>query len=88
MIIPQIQISACVPAPCRAELAALKAGAERTRRAALKQVPVVGATACALMQPWAASAGPFTFVVLDECSQMTEPLSLLPLLRAKARCVA
>lgn len=28
----------------------------------------------------------FTVVVLDECSQMTEPLCLVPLLRAKARC--
>ena len=29
--------------------------------------------------------GRFTFVVLDECSQMTEPLSLAPLLLAQAR---
>ncbi len=32
-------------------------------------------------------AGVFPIVVLDECSQMTEPSSVFALLRAKARCV-
>ncbi|GLI60456.1 hypothetical protein VaNZ11_002613, partial [Volvox africanus] len=70
-----------------AELTALAAGAEAQRRKALRTCPVVGATICSLLQPAAEDGcgGTFTVVVLDECSQMTEPLCLVPLLRAKAR---
>ncbi|KAG2493974.1 hypothetical protein HYH03_007901 [Edaphochlamys debaryana] len=71
----------------QAELVALAAGAERQRRRALRTVPVVGATVCSLLQPGLEDAcgGGFTVVVLDEASQMTEPLCLVPLLRARAR---
>ncbi|KAG2430776.1 hypothetical protein HYH02_013615 [Chlamydomonas schloesseri] len=70
-----------------AELAALAAGAEKLRRRALRTCPVVGATICSLLQPSSEDhmGGGFTVVVLDECSQMTEPLCLVPLLRARAR---
>eukprot|EP00198_Chlamydomonas_reinhardtii_P000886 XP_001690221.1 RNA helicase [Chlamydomonas reinhardtii] len=70
-----------------AELAALAAGAEKQRRRALRTCPVVGATICSLLQPSSEDhmGSGFTVVVLDECSQMTEPLCLVPLLRAKAR---
>lgn len=72
---------------CRHELAALAAGAERQRRKALRTCPVVGATVCALLQQALpeGEGGTFTVVVLDECSQMTEPLSIVPLLRARAK---
>ncbi len=46
---------------------------------------MVGATACTLLQSSLLEGCSFAVVVLDECSQMTEPLSLVPLLRAKAR---
>ncbi|GLC60082.1 hypothetical protein PLESTB_001571200 [Pleodorina starrii] len=71
----------------QAELSALAAGAEKQRRKALHTCPVVGATVCSLLQPSAEDGcgGTFTVVVLDECSQMTEPLCLVPLLRARAR---
>jgi hypothetical protein len=74
----------------RAELASLQAGADRRRRRLLSTCPVVGTTCAALLQGedmWG-SAGVFDVLLLDECSQMTEPTSLTPLLRARARCVA
>lgn len=62
----------------------VKAGAEKARKKKLKTAAVVGVTCC--------SAGGqlldgqrFDIVVLDECSQMVEPLSLIPLLRAGCR---
>ena len=62
----------------------VKAGAEKARKKKLKTAAVVGVTCC--------SAGGqlldgqrFDIVVLDECSQMVEPLSLIPLLRASCR---
>ncbi len=70
----------------RSEIEALQKGAERQRRQQLQTIPVVGATCCALLRPLMSGLR-FAFVVLDECSQMTEPLSLVPLMRAGARCV-
>ena len=56
----------------------VKAGAEKARKKKLKTAAVVGMTCC--------SAGGqlldgqcFDIVVLDECSQIVEPLSLIPL---------
>lgn len=60
------------------------AGADRQRKRLLKTVPVVGVTCCS--STLAALDGQrFDVLVLDECSQMVEPLSAVPLLRAQAR---
>ncbi|GAX81726.1 hypothetical protein CEUSTIGMA_g9154.t1 [Chlamydomonas eustigma] len=68
------------------EISALQKGAERQRRKLLCTVPVVGATCCSLMQTslMMDGASQFTLVVLDEASQLLEPLSLVPILRSGA----
>ncbi len=70
--------------PRRAEIDAIQKGAERQRRKLLHTIPVVGATCCALLRP-VLEGSAFTLVVLDECSQLVEPLSLVPIIRARAR---
>lgn len=62
----------------------LPAGADRQRRRLLKTVPVVGVTCCSSLLS-ALDGQHFDVVVLDECSQMVEPLSAVPLLRARAK---
>ncbi len=47
-------------------------------------MPVVGVTCCSALLS-ALDGQTFDVVVLDECSQMVEPLSLVPLIRAKCR---
>ena len=59
----------------------LRQGAEQRRRRLLKKVRVVGLTCCSAMLPVMDSLS-FDTVVLDECSQITEPLSLVPLVRS------
>lgn len=71
-------------AALRSELAAAERGAERHRRRLLKTVPVVGVTCCSALIP-AMEGLSFDVVVLDECSQVIEPLALAPLLRGQAR---
>ncbi|XP_038611146.1 protein ZGRF1 isoform X6 [Tachyglossus aculeatus] len=51
-----------------------------TNRALLKQIRVVGATCAACPFPCMNNLK-FPVVILDECSQMTEPASLLPIAR-------
>ena len=46
----------------------------------------MGVTCCSAALP-ALDGATFEVVVLDEASQMIEPLSLLPLVRAGCRCV-
>jgi superfamily I DNA and/or RNA helicase len=53
---------------------------ERARR--LKKVRVVGVTCIASVFP-VLNDNVFPIVILDECSQMIEPLSLLPIARFK-----
>lgn len=60
------------------------AGADRQRRRQLKTVPVVGVTCCSSLLS-VLDGQQFDVVILDECSQMVEPLSALPLLRARAK---
>ena len=65
----------------------VKSGAERRRRKALKTAAVVGVTCCSAGLP-VLDGMQFDVVVLDEASQMVEPLSLLPLLRCACRHAA
>jgi superfamily I DNA and/or RNA helicase len=60
------------------------AGAERQRKRLLATVPIVGVTCCSCLLP-ALDGLTFDLLVLDECSQMVEPLSMAPALRARAR---
>lgn len=60
----------------------MKQGAEQRRRRLLKKVRVVGLTCCSAMLPVMDGLS-FDTVVLDECSQMTEPLSAVPLVRSQ-----
>ena len=62
----------------------LKTGAEKKRRQLLKKTRIVGVTCCSVSQPMLDSLA-FDFCVLDECSQIVEPLSLMTLARAGCR---
>uniref|UniRef100_A0A1D1ZXG7 AAA+ ATPase domain-containing protein n=2 Tax=Auxenochlorella protothecoides TaxID=3075 RepID=A0A1D1ZXG7_AUXPR len=75
------QAEACL---LRAELLALEAGAERTRRHMLSTVPIVGVTCYSSMLP-VLDGQVFAVTILDECSQLVEPLSLSPIIRAQSR---
>ncbi|KAK9809918.1 hypothetical protein WJX72_001732 [[Myrmecia] bisecta] len=81
-----LQASTCAAeAACiQAELTAAQQGAEKRRKKLLKSVALVGCTCCSAGLP-VLDGHTFDIVILDECSQMTEPLSMLPLLRAKCR---
>lgn len=59
----------------------VRQGAEQRRKRLLKKVRVVGLTCCAAMLP-VLDGLTFDTVVLDECSQITEPLSIVPLTRS------
>ena len=63
---------------------AKKTASASGRRAALKAARVVGATCHSCAGRTLAKLS-FSVVVLDECSQMTMPASLVPLLRLRAR---
>jgi hypothetical protein len=62
----------------------VRLGAERARKRNLKTAAVVGVTCCSAGLPLMDDQH-FDVVILDECSQMVEPLSLLPLARAGCR---
>ncbi len=62
----------------------MKAGAEKARKRKLKTAAVVGVTCCSAGMPLL-DGQRLDIVVLDECSQMVEPLSLVPMLRAGCR---
>lgn len=68
----------------QAELSRVEKGAEQQRRKRLKTIPIVGVTCCSA-QLSVLDDNHFDVVVLDECSQMIEPLSLMPILRSKAK---
>eukprot|EP00873_Tetraselmis_striata_P003485 jgi/Tetstr1/423749/TSEL_014381.t2 len=68
----------------RSEIAAMQAGAEKDRKLALKAARVVGVTCCSATLP-ALKDRHFEVLILDEASQMVEPLSLLPVLVSKCR---
>ncbi|KAG7669212.1 hypothetical protein Ndes2526B_g05511 [Nannochloris sp. 'desiccata'] len=80
----QGKISPIEEAALRAELAAMAAGAERKRKNMIKTVPVVGVTCCSSLLPVLEDLT-FDVVILDECSQIIEPLAMAPILRAKAK---
>ena len=65
----------------------ITAGADRKRRQLLKAASVVGVTCCSASLP-ALDGQNFDVVILDECSQIVEPLSLMPIVRARCRYCA
>ncbi|KAK2076177.1 hypothetical protein QBZ16_001109 [Prototheca wickerhamii] len=68
----------------REEIARLEAGADEARKKLLTSVPIVGLTCCAALLP-ALDGQKFEVTVLDECSQLIEPLALAPAIRAQSR---
>ena len=64
--------------------AQVQAGAERQRKKLLSSASIVGLTCCSAALP-ALDDQAFDITVLDEGSQITEPLALVPLTRAKSR---
>lgn len=62
----------------------VKAGVEQQRKRMLKTAPVVGVTCCSAALPVLDSLA-FDICILDECSQIVEPLALLPMVRSKCR---
>lgn len=60
-------------------------GAERQRKKKLKSAAVVGVTCCSAGLP-VLEGQSFDVCLLDEASQMVEPLTLNPLTAAKPRC--
>lgn len=68
----------------RAELAAAERGSDRHKKKLLKTCPIVGVTCCSSILTVLDDLQ-FDIVILDEASQMIEPLSLAPMLRAKCK---
>jgi hypothetical protein len=66
-----------------AALAELESGGMAARARAVRRFPILGATCCATRLPVMEGLR-CDVVVLDECSQMTEPASLLPIARLSA----
>jgi hypothetical protein len=66
-----------------AALAELESGGMAARARAVRRFPILGATCCATRLPVMQGLR-CDVVVLDECSQMTEPASLLPIARLGA----
>lgn len=66
-----------------AALAELESGGMAARARAVRRYPILGATCCATRLPVMEGLR-CDVVVLDECSQMTEPASLLPIARLSA----
>jgi len=71
-------------AQIQAEISRVKRGAERDRKRKVTSVSVLGVT-CASCHHEVLQNAAFDVLILDECSQMVEPLSLLPILTAKPR---
>lgn len=67
----------------RQELEEARRGSDKERRKRLGSACVVGVTCCSSGLPQL-DRQKFDVLLLDECSQMVEPLSLLPLLRSQA----
>ena len=63
-------------------IAQIDSGRMRARAQAIGKYRVVGATCAATGLPCLAGV-PFDIVLLDECSQLTEPASMLPLMRVQ-----
>ena len=69
---------------CLSMIWQVRTGAEKARKKKLKTAAVVGVTCCSA-RGQLLDGQRFDIVVLDECSQMVEPLSLIPLQRAGCR---
>jgi hypothetical protein len=68
------------------EIAAIEKGADRKRKKNLKTCPVIGVT-CVSTALDVLQDQTFDILVLDEASQLTEPLSLAPMIRSKCKYV-
>jgi hypothetical protein len=68
----------------KAEMAEVERGAERTRKKLLKTCPIVGVT-CVSTALDVLQDQVFDVLLLDEASQLTEPLSLAPIIRSKCK---
>ena len=71
-------------AQIQAEISRVKRGAERDRKRKVASVSVLGVT-CASCHHEVLQNTAFDVLILDESSQMVEPLSLMPILTAKPR---
>lgn len=72
-----------------AALAEVEGGGMAARARAVRSYPILGATCCATQLP-VMQGLKCDFILLDECSQMSEPASLLPIARmgaSKLLCV-
>ncbi|KAK9841693.1 hypothetical protein WJX74_010223 [Apatococcus lobatus] len=83
----QQMLSVCVDAAeqlaIQKEIGELQQGADRRRKKLLKSIPVVGVTCSSARLPVLAEQT-FDLVILEESSQLIEPLSLLPIIAANA----
>ena len=68
------------------EIAAIEKGADRKRKKLFKTCPIVGVT-CVSTALEVLQDQTFDILVLDEASQLTEPLSLAPMIRSKCKYV-
>lgn len=70
----------------KAEISAVERGADKKRKKLLKTCPIVGVT-CVSTALEVLQDQTFDVLLLDEASQMTEPLSLAPMIRSKCKYV-
>lgn len=68
------------------EIAAIEKGADRKRKKLFKTCPIVGAT-CVSTALEILQDQTFDILLLDEASQLTEPLSLAPIIRSKCKYI-
>lgn len=70
----------------QAEIAEAERGSDRKRKRMLKTCPIVGVT-CVSTALSILEDQTFDILILDEASQLTEPLSLAPIIRSKCKYV-
>jgi len=70
----------------QAEIAEAERGSDRKRKKMLKTCPIVGVT-CVSTALSILEDQTFDILILDEASQLTEPLSLAPIIRSKCKYV-
>ena len=73
-------------AKLKAEMSEIELGADRKRKKMLKTCPIVGVT-CVSTALEVLQDQSFDILLLDEASQLTEPLCLAPIMRSKCKYV-